>query len=176
MNLSLIVATKRRLFSALLGDNKLATLNDVNSVVNGINNMFPYRMYDFLITQSGTTAPVVTKLAAGAGECNGNCDCKNVECDCVSPCGDERRPFIIDPTYVEAGTYDLTIDFDTEKYPKGIKHIGFFFGALPSVENQVAAVKISDNVYRITTGDKTAALANGKLTDTPVMVKVYFQG
>jgi hypothetical protein len=65
------------------GDNALATIKDVNYVIDAINNLFPYRMYDFAITQAGVENPVLTKLASGATECPNSCGS-----DCVLCCNE----------------------------------------------------------------------------------------
>jgi len=171
--LSTLVATRKRTFNFLSGTNQLATIADVNKVINALNNLVPYRMYDVAITQSSTDAPVLSKLAAGAKECGVTCDCKTVNCDCSSPCGDDSS-FSVSTSYSAVGVYDFTFTLDPKAYPKPIKNIGFFFGTLPSVESKVGVAKISTNVYRLTTADKSNVATNGLLTDTVLAMKIYF--
>ena len=174
--LSILVATRKRTFNFLSGTNQLATIADVNKVINGLNNLLPYRMYDVAITQSNTDAPVLSKLAAGAAECGSNCESSVCACDCTKGgCSNEKSGyFSATASYVSPGVYDITFILDPTVYPRPIKNVGFFFGTLPSVESKVGIAKISTNVYRLTTADKSNVATNGLLTETVLAMKIYF--
>lgn len=175
--LSNLIATRKRTFNFLSGTNQLATISDVNKVINALNNLIPYRMYDVLITQTSTDAPVLTKLAAGLGECGGNCSSDCILCDCkTSPnCTNEKAGnFSVATSYVSPGVFDFTFTLSSSVYPRPIRNVGFFFGPLPSVESKIGITKISANVYRLTTADKSNAATNGLLTDTVIAMKIYF--
>jgi len=180
MNFSKLQAVRHRLFNFIgpyQGDNQLATIGDVNRVVDSLNNLFPYRLHDVEITQSGTSAPTFRVLAQGASECTSNCASSGgvCACDCISGCTNEKSGyFSLSATYVSAGVYEVTFALDPIQYPRPIKNVGFFFGALPSVESKVAVTKVSPTVYRIYTADKSATAANGLLTETVLAMKIYF--
>ena len=175
--LSNLIATRKRTFNFLSGTNQLATISDVNKVINALNNLIPYRMYDVSITQTSTDAPVLTKLAAGLGECGGNCSSDCILCDCkTSPnCTNEKAGnFSVATSYVSPGVYDITFILDPTIYPRPIKNVGFFFGTLPSVESKVGIAKSRTNVYTLTTADKSNVATNGLLTETVLAMKIYF--
>jgi hypothetical protein len=182
MNFSKLQATRRVLFTflgAYKGDNQIATISDVNEVYNRLNNLLPYRLHDVEITQSSTDAPTFRVLAQGAVECTRNCTASggtgSCGCDCPSSCTNETAGiFSVSATYVSAGVYEVTFALDATKYPRPIKNVGFFFGPLPSVESKVAVAKVSANVYRIYTADKSNAATNGLLTETVLAMKIYF--
>lgn len=154
------------------GDNALATLKDVNYVIDAINNLFPYRMYDFAVTQTGTADPVMTKLSSGATECPGNCssDCKL--CDCTANCTNERAGnFSAVMARTGVGVYTLTIGGD---FLGGadIVDAGIFFRPFPVVSTRVTVTKTSATVYTIRTFENTTP--TDALLNTVVALKVYF--
>lgn len=156
-------------------DYRLANIGDVNKIVNAFNNVFPYRMYDIQVSQSGETIPTFSKLASGAAECTSNCSSDCALCDCSKPCGNEKSGnFTVSASYIAKGTYDIRITVDPVIYPRIIKNVGFFFGGLPNGETHIGVTKLSSNVYRLTTSDRSYALQNGLLTETVLAMKVYF--
>lgn len=159
-------------FPPTQGDNALATLKDVNYVIDCINNLFPYRMYDFGITQTGTDNPVLTKLASGASECPNSCTSDCVLCDCRTSCNNEKAgAFSAAVTRTGVGTYRLVVSGD---FLGGatIQNVGLFFRPFPTVTTRVTVTKISSTTYEIGTYTNTVA-ADG-LLDTVVVMKVYY--
>jgi hypothetical protein len=180
MNFSKIQASTKRLFTFLgpyKGDNQLATLHEINQVFDRLNNLFPYRMHDIEITQTGTNAPSFVKLAAGATECPSNCSSGvgNVcICDCKSPCANEKAgAFSVSAAYVSEGIYDFTFTLDPTIYPNAIKNVGFFFTPFETPLYTVSVKQINANVYRVKTYNG-GIVSNTIFKNTPVAMKIYF--
>lgn len=166
--------------SGATGNSAFAQLGALNTLVDQINNMIPYRMYDIMISQTGSVVqPVLVKLASGATECPHSCDCKLYNCDCK--CGDENgitaTPFL---TVVNTGTGVFTFTFNVpetylSKQDNPLKHVSLVFSALP-VAGFVSAVPdaLSPNILTVTTYDSTGAPANYIFDQTIVQARLYF--
>lgn len=194
MNFSNIYAATRNLisfsfFGANRGNNSPATLKDVNNINNTLNNIFPYRMHDVMITTTGGVPVSIIRLANGAGDCEGaNCDCTLYKCDCGSPsckwAGDKvdfNGSSIMNMSRTAPGVYSVIFDktkmIGFEK--NNIRNVGFFFApvAIPGGSVTVVQVPTADankSEYAITTYDAAGVIADGVLVNTPVSIKIYF--
>lgn len=177
-----LVATRKRFFNALIGDNQLMTIADGNTIINGLNNLFRYRMYDFSVSQTGVANPIVTTLAAGASDCGGSqCNCTLSDCDCTSPCRWETGtgPSVIaDFARTAPGTYTLTVTLPASylaKVGKPVKRVALMVGPLTTYGYQVVVNPTAAlNVVIVKTYDATGTLADAILNNTNMELKVYF--
>lgn len=176
-----ILRQTRKLFNFLppyQGDQYFVTIKELNDVIAQLNNIQPYRSHDVTLTQSGTTAPVATKLASGAKECTSNCNCSNTTCDCSSPCGNERAGiFSTAFTYTSAGVYNLRVTVDPTVYPKSIKDLGLYFSPLSNTAHTIVATQGETTAHVINYTIRTynsGVAANGILNDTKLLMRLYF--
>lgn len=196
MNFSnIITATRNAIYSFSFfgpnkGNNALATVRDLETLTNQLNNMFPYRFFDVQLSQVGTDAPIVQRLAAGAGECPHNCDCKLIDCDCKSPCGDENAVSsgatgdpIMGSARTAPGVYVFTFNMAPDyiaKYARAasIKNISFAFTPFSDIAHQITVTQIPTGVanlnqYEVRTYN-AGVLADGILNHTVVSMKIFF--
>lgn len=155
------------------GDNALATIKDVNYVIDSINNVAPYRSFDFSIDQTGTAAPVITRLAAGAAECPSNCGSICSACDCTNCQNEKSGAFSMIAARSGVGVYTLTFSgsiFDNAT----IQNVGLFFTPLEAVTSNITVIKSSATVYTIRTFAGAVA-TDGLLNDTVVAARIYYR-
>ncbi len=155
------------------GDNALATIKDVNFVIDSINNMISYRSFDFSIDQAGAAAPVITRLAAGATECPNNCTSICSACDCKNCTNETAGAFNMAAARTGVGVYTLTFSgsiFDGST----IQNVGLFFTPLEAVTSNITVVKTSATVYTVRTYTGAVA-ADGIFNDTVVAARVYYR-
>lgn len=118
-------------FRRQTGDNKLATLNQVNQVISTMNQLVNYRPYDIKFTGSTSGVPLLAKSVMLAGECNRNCSAICSACHCAPACNDENTAIfdaVMEKTGV--GLYTLTITHDPNAGYANLKGIGIFPSAL----------------------------------------------
>lgn len=164
-------------------DVRLATISDVNHVIDKFNNVFPYRMFDIDLTQSGTDAPELRRLASGAAECTHVCSAgtsTSCACDCIKGCSNEGSRFASSLVYIGVGIYDLTITLDPKYFPRPIKNVGFFLGShsedakLSFIQQRLEVGSPNIVKYRISVKDSSDVLANDVLNNTIIAMKIYF--
>lgn len=195
MNFSNILTATRNavgfsFFGANRGNNALATVKDLGNITTQLNNMFPYRFFDVSLNQVLAEAPVVSRLAAGAGECSHNCTCSTSAgccCDCKATCTNEDvgialTDAIMGSSRVGVGSYVFTFNMPPDyiaRYPRAAKiaNVGFNFTpfSLPTHSVTVEKLPVPDgNQYAVKTYD-AGVLADNILHDTVVAMKIYFQ-
>lgn len=173
----IIVSTRNiaRKFSFLApnqGDNALATLKDVNHVINSINNMIPYRSYDISLTQTGILDPAVTKMAVGAAECPKNCQAICTACDCQGTCQDESSTSFA-ASFARTGLGVYTITFTGSVITNPIKNVGFFFTPFAVAGHKVLVDRLSTNVFQLSTFNG-AAPEDAIFNNTVIAMRIYF--
>lgn len=194
MNFSDIIAATRNsiysfsFFGPNKGNNALATIKDVTNLTDQLNNMFPYRFFDVQLNQVGTDAPIVQRLAAGAGECMRNCSSDCALCDCIKSCSNETTSISIQDAIMGSartgvGTYMFTFNMPAEyvaKYARAasIKNISFAFTPFSDIAHQVTVTQIPTGVanlnqYEVKTYN-AGVLADGILNHTVVSMKIFF--
>lgn len=156
------------------GDNALATIKDVNYIIDSLNNIAPYRSFDFSINQVGILDPVVTKLAVGASECPNNCGSICSACDCRSTCQNEGSS-IFNMAVARTGVGVYTLTFSGSQFAgAAIQNVGLFFTPFPAVTTNITVVKTSATVYTLHTFAGAVA-TDGLLVNTVVAARVYYQ-
>lgn len=167
----------------LQGDNALATIKDVNSVVNAVNNMFGYRTVDIAFTQSGQSDPNVKMESEGDPDCI-DCDLPpwtpgDVVCGCsgkrsvstaftaVNRTGPGVYELIINPTC--PAIVNMTANGST---------IGSFVEALPSMnafvtvnKSQLAQNKLIINTFAFQNNAWVAS--DNILNKTVIQFRIY---
>lgn len=184
-NFSNIVAATRNaigfsFFGANKGDNAIATLKDLKQITDQLNNIFSYRMYDFMIDQQGGLDPVLTKMATGAGECPHNCASICSACDCQTGCNNEAGGGFtyFDFVHTAPGVFEVTVNLPpafTAKTPAPIKQVALFFSPFANYGDSVIVTPtVAPNVFIVTTYDLSGSPADNVFSNTVVAAKIYF--
>jgi hypothetical protein len=132
---SAITVPARNFFSSIInartGVAKFATLYDLNTLAQSINQLVNYRPWDVKFTNSGV--PILNRVTMLAGECNRNCSSDCTLCGCYPTCSNETTTAIdLIMTNTGAGTYTLVANLgksDTYDYTN-LKGVGIFPSAL----------------------------------------------
>lgn len=136
-------------FGQTVGDNALATVKDVNLVIDNINTKLPYKSYVALLTQSSNSAPVATVLQNELG-------------------GD------VTWAYVTTGVYTATLTggFTLSKTATFMGHVvvNTMSGTSPGTEYIIA---VNSNTIAVGVFDNTGAASDSLLAGTPVEIRVY---
>lgn len=174
------------LLSGRFGNNALATLNDVNQVVDDINFIRNFTDVRILFTQTGTNNPILRIISSGvaSSKCSGDCDTGNPDQDCCSKSMDlaqkKNNDNSISALRTGVGVYRLRIQaLDKETYPTGLIGATFIIGA-PSVLGNRVTVTFNPLVtdpnlleYTVRTYNDIGTLSDGILSNTLINVSVY---
>lgn len=165
-------------FRRQTGDNKLATLNQVNQVINTMNQLVNYRPYDIQFTGSTSGVPLLAKSVMLAGECNRNCSAICSACHCAPACNDENTAAfdaIMEKTGV--GTYTLTLTYAPGAGYDNIKGVGIFPSALPEPTHAIGISEVlpptpGHRIFTVKTTD-AGVLADSIIDNVILQLRIY---
>jgi hypothetical protein len=161
------------------GDQANATLADVNTVVDQMNNLNAYRNVHFAL-KSTNNGIVMKSLISGSGivGCSG-CDCTVVggcdaDCQDGDTCGkkDAAYSVITGAVQLALGVYELTLNTKMP-FMANPKSYGMFVSQLEDITHQVQISKIY-NTNKIKIETFISGVPSGLvLNNTPFMFNVY---
>lgn len=133
---SAITVPARNFFSSIInartGVAKFATLYDLNTLANAVNQLVNYRPWDVVFT-TPSSGSILTRSTMLAGECNRNCSSDCTLCGCYPTCSNENTAaidLIMTNTGVGAYTLVATLGKGPTYDYTNLKGVGIFLGAL----------------------------------------------
>lgn len=168
------------LISGRFGNNAIATLNDVNQVVDDINFINNFKDVRILFTQTGTNDPLLRRITSGTSsvKCSGNCNAAGTDCCEGTDKKDLENGYSALRTAIGVYTFRITA-LDKDSYPEGLLGATFIIGASSTLGNRVTVtfnpLITEPNIleYTIRTYNAAGALADDRLSNTLIAVSVY---
>ena len=158
------------------GNNALATVKDLQTIIYGINSQIYYRPVDFMLTNNGAADPTYKLLVSGATDCGSNCNCASNDCGCPGTvsdptCGKEASAqLIVGVTRTNVGLYSLALD--PKHKDRTNRGIAIWTSNLSNKDHQVIVGKLVGDSITIATLD-SGALSDTVLDQTVFQVKFY---
>jgi len=179
--LAKIENTTRSFINLFRNQNALATLNDINQVVDDINFMRNFTDVRILVTQTGTTNPSFRMLSSGisATKCYGDCNVNNGD-DCCSDKIKRNNDYSI--TFLRTGVGVYTLDIRSKSnitYPEGLMGTTFLIGPPSTLGNRVTVVfnpLITDPdrlQYTVRTYNDAGVLSDDRLSNLLFNLCIY---
>lgn len=182
INLPLITDPFRNRFSffgPLKGNQALATLRNLQDVVNQLNNQMLYQPVHFKLSAPGGKNPIVysSLQEGGSGaECTEVCTCNGTTtCACVTSlsCGNPKAgaTLITNVTYFAVGVYKILLNAN---HPRVMTNQGIGVWA-SALKNKDHAITISDPVKNVITIEtfNAGVAADGVLNNAIFQMNVY---
>lgn len=193
MNIPFLTALTRRNFNLLIGANKLATLEDVNTAIQFVNATRPYTEYIYQVLVPNPAEPTIfSRFSAMHGDgCNTSCTCAGTASPvggCACPADNlgychADKTFYTDMalTYNSVGNYTLRITLDP-KYLKdyNVNSVIPFLSSPSDARTNIGVAKVSGTVpgtyiFTVTTyNNATSAYENGIINNIFINLKVVY--
>lgn len=168
--LNYLVATRRRIFDLVNGTNQLATVADVNSVVDSINksNSATYN-FSSLVVSNPFGLPM-TVVANGGACVSGGTGCWS----CLNTC--QYKDYVKATTFTETapGVFRLVLDITTPVGGTPISKTSVRVNNFAAVNVAAAVNQVSPGVWDITTYDTTTGVAGANLFSNTFIDIIYY--
>jgi hypothetical protein len=183
--LSLFTATKAKNFFATAFDRangvaQLATIKQLNTILEAVNNNTPSYVYDILLTQTGINDPTGRLIASSAYEpCENACSGGDFAKCCKTANSKQEDNIQIERIIrTGLGEYELTFIVTPKFFPNGIDQIGFFFTPFANYGDAVTISRVPDASvftikYIITTYDLSGSPVDDILNNTVIAMRIY---
>lgn len=140
------------------GDQAVARLADLNSVIDKINRQSPYRAVVVSISTDNNSVKMMRIVNGGPDDtkcvacspCGPGEDCGSVECEEACQFVGGASMVITNITMVALGIYDVTLN-NAMPFVNNPRTFGVYPAALPSKDDQIEVGPLVGNVFQIRT-------------------------
>jgi hypothetical protein len=172
------------LISGRFGNNALATLNDINQVVDDINFINNFTDARILFTQTGTLNPTFRIISSGvsSSRCSKECDSGggDVCCDEVGSKHLKNTDWTFSMLRTATGVFTLRLTaLNEDSYPEGLLGATFIIGATSTLGNRVTVtfnpLVTASNIleYTVRTYNDAGTLSDDRLSNTLFNISIY---